>query len=73
MLHLSGHDRLFHAIILEKRDHLAQLADPDPRNILSDSLDIRIRFLLDSDNSQFNARPSGAVNYKKRKSAVPGD
>src|SRR6476661_7124964 len=73
MLHLPRHNGFLNRMLFEEGDHLVQLSDPDPNNVLGDLIDKRIGLFLDRDNRQGHSLFPCAFDHEERKFAVTGD
>ena len=70
MLHLPRHDGLLDTFFFEKGNHLSELADSDPQNLVSDFLDTRIRLFLDCGHDQSLTSTLCALDDEKWKFSV---
>ena len=73
MFDLSSHDRFFDTLVFKKAQHLAQLSDANPSNVVSNFLDLWISFFADGRDGNFNAGLARAFDNQKRKTTVTCD
>src|SRR5438045_6307678 len=73
MFYLAGHDRLRHSARFEVRDHLAELSDADPLNIVGDLIDPLVGLFFDRRDSKTRTLFARAFDDQKRELPVAGD
>ncbi len=71
---LPRHDRVLNARLLEFVEHVAILAQPDPVHLVDEGLDLRARFLAESNRDQaLHALLPGRFGQHQRIGSPPGD
>ncbi len=73
MLDLTGHDRFFHTLVFEEAQHLAELANADPGQIISQAFNLWIGLFTDGGHGDAGACFARTFQNKKRKSPVSGN
>src|SRR5215216_54815 len=73
MLYLPGHDRFFDAVFLKERDHLSELADPDPGYFFGNFIDAFISLFLYCNDRKRRPGRTRTFDNKKWKLTVSGD
>ncbi len=70
---LAGHDRARDALLLEKAQHPAQLADVDPFDLIGRLANAEIRLFANGNDGKRHAGTAGSIEDEKRKPAIAGD
>jgi hypothetical protein len=73
VLDLAGHDGFGDAVSFEMGDHLSELADAHPRDIVRGIVDVLIRLFLYRHDRHRRAALAGAFEHEKRELAITGD
>ena len=70
VLDLAGHDRFVDACGFEETEHLAELANAYPGQMLSQAFNRRVSLFANGGHSYGSTGPASALKHKERKPAV---
>ena len=73
VLDLTGHHRTLDAFVLEEANHLSQLANTYPNDVVRNALDLRVGFLANGGNRKRNTGSPRPFNNQKRKATIAGN